>query len=218
MVWHSPAPGLLAQPRQTPPGCPWQAPGSPAWLSPLSPALPPPQWCRFGTRAPCVPGCPSPTHATLTMPNREHCCAALGTALLSQGDGDSPARATRFPPVPWHTVAGPLCMPGAWGDCDPRALGLIGARVPGYPGHTGYGGLCGCQGHPAFVVTRGPKGAGDMREIPRAGSTPVPVCMHSGGAGVPGTPAPGMLRVLGGPRGSEMSGSFQRFSGSWGFL
>lgn len=60
-------------------------------------------------------------------------------------------------------------MPGAWGDWDPRALGLIGARVPGYPGHTGYGESLGVPRtpDPAFAVSRvarGPMGVGDLRE------------------------------------------------------
>lgn len=71
-------------------------------------------------------------------------CRTGSIALLSRA-WDSPARATHSPPVPWHTVAVALWTPWAWGDWDPRALGLVGARVPGYPG---YGGPWGCQGHP----------------------------------------------------------------------
>lgn len=142
--------------------------------------------------------CPSPTRAILTMPNREHCSAALGTVTgLSQGQGDSPVRATHFPPVPYPLVAGALRMPGHGGTGIP---GHWGSLVPAswLPWTHWIWGSLGVQGHRAFVVTRvarGPMGAGDMREIPTPGSTPIPVCIHTRGAEGPGGPEIGRAHV-----------------------
>lgn len=84
-----------------------------------------------------------------------------------------------------------------WGSLVPECLITLDMLDMGVPGgakdtHTS---LC------CYQDCQGSYGAGDMRGIPIAGSTPITVCIHIWGVEVPGTPAPGMLKVLGGSGG-----------------
>lgn len=187
MEWH----GLLAQPRQTLPGSPWQAPVSPALLSPQSPALPPPQWDRSGDKG---------TLSTcLSQPNPCQPHHAEQGALLCHHRGMGQ-------PCKGHPLSPCLLAHGGRSSVDTRGTGDWDPRVPEslVTLDTLDMGVPGGANNPAFVVTRvarDPMGAGGMREMPIAGSTPIPVCIHTWGAGVPGTPVPGMLKVLGGSGG-----------------
>lgn len=103
-------------------------------------------------------------------------------ALLSQGHGT----ALQWPP----TVPLPLARSGR-SSVDTRGTGGLGFQGTGAhrsqsPWLLWTQWIWGSLGvprtpNPAFVVTRvarGPMGAGDMREIPIAGSTPTLVCIH----------------------------------------
>lgn len=191
MVWHGPAPELLAQPRQTLPGCPGQASGSPASSTEVQ------VWDK-GTLS-----------AWLSQPNPCHPHHAKQGALLCCHRGmQGPPTFPLSPGTRWQKLCGRqrhggTGTPGHWGSSVPESLVILGTLDVGAPGgakDTQLSLFCyqGCQGS--------------------HGSSPTPVCTHTRGAGVPGTLAPGMLKVLGGPGGFGRSESFQRSCGSWGSL
>lgn len=213
MVWHGPAPGLLAQARQTRPGCPWQAPGSPALLSPVTSTATTTVvqvWDKGTLSAWFVPAQPVPSSPCRTG------SIVLQHWAQSQGQWDSPVRATHFPPVPYPLVAGALRMPGARGDWDPRALGLIGASVlvtldtldMGVPGGARTPSLCCYQG------CQGSHGCWGYEGDTYTWIYPYTCVYTHQGCWGPRDPGPRDAEGPGGPGGFGASGSFQRSCGS----